>query len=94
MPRCAGGNLRTAGPLPLAVHLGIPWVELRTTLILEQTSGIILEEEPCTAIDGDVQALNRLLERLKEAPTLGERHPTNPPFIPILPLVLADGRSP
>ena len=70
-------------------------LHIRTTLILEQTSGIILlEEEPRTAIDGDVQALNRLLERLKEVPILGERYPTNPPFIPILPLVLADGRSP
>jgi hypothetical protein len=49
------------------------WLETRDGL-LKMLQEIPLSDEERVAVDGDVQALNRLLERLKGIPTPGECH--------------------
>jgi integrase len=49
------------------------WLETRDGL-LKMLQEIPLSDEERAAVDGDVQALNRLLERLKETPTPSECH--------------------
>ncbi len=50
------------------------WLETREGL-LKMLQEIPLSDEERAAVDGDVEALNRLLERLKEVPTPSERDP-------------------
>ncbi len=47
------------------------WLETRDGL-LKMLQEIPLSDDECAAVDGDVQALNRLLEYLKEVPTPDE----------------------
>jgi integrase len=49
------------------------WLETRDDL-LKMLQEIPLSDEERAAVDGDVQALNRLLERLKEVPTPSKYH--------------------
>ena len=50
------------------------WLQTRDNL-LKMLQEIPLSDEEKAAVDGDVQALNRLLEHLKEVPTPSERDP-------------------
>jgi integrase len=63
------------------------WLETRDGL-LKMLQEIPLSDEERAGVDGDVQALNRLLERLKEMPTPSEclaesRQKPVPTFIPV-----------
>ncbi|MBO0789540.1 MAG: tyrosine-type recombinase/integrase [Ktedonobacteraceae bacterium] len=58
------------------------WLQTRDGL-LKLLQEIPLSDEERAAVDGDVQALNRLLERLKEVPTPGELQKVRQPFIPV-----------
>ena len=49
------------------------WLETRDGL-LKMLQEIPLNEEERAAVDGDVQALNRLLERLKDVPTPSQNY--------------------
>ena len=58
------------------------WLQTRDGL-LKMLQEIPLSDEERAAVDGDVQALDRLLERLSEVPTPGERHSRDLPMIPV-----------
>ena len=58
------------------------WLQTRDSL-LKMLQKIPLSEEEKAAVDGDVQALDRLLERLKEVPTSGECQKLRQPVIPV-----------
>ncbi len=57
------------------------WLETRDGL-LKMLQEIPLSDEERAAVDGDVQALDRLLERLKEVSTPGECQKLRQPLIP------------
>jgi hypothetical protein len=58
------------------------WLQTRDGL-LQMLQEIPLSDEERAAVDGDVQALDRLLERLKEVPTPGECQKRDLPVIPV-----------
>ncbi len=58
------------------------WLQTQDGL-LKLLQEIPLSEEERTAVDGDVQALSRLLERLSEVPTPSECHRREQPVIPV-----------
>ena len=72
------------------------WLETRDGL-LKMLQEIPLSEEERAAVDGDVQALNRLLGRLKDVPTPGENHLKKGAlqvFIPVSNVLPLSQRSP
>ncbi len=58
------------------------WLQARDSL-LKMLQEIPLSEDERAAVDGDVQALDRLLERLKEIPTPSECQKQELPMIPV-----------
>lgn len=58
------------------------WLQTRERL-LKLLQEIPLSDEERAAVDGDVQALDRLLERLAEVPTPGECQSRDLPMIPV-----------
>jgi hypothetical protein len=63
------------------------WLETRNGL-LKMLQEIPLSDEECAAVEGDVQALNRLLDRLKGVPPPSQGHTdsvskSSQAFIPI-----------
>ena len=58
------------------------WLQTRDSL-LTMLQEIPLSDEERAAVDGDVQALDRLLERLKEVPTPSESQKLQQSVIPV-----------
>src|SRR5260370_12126738 len=58
------------------------WLQTRDGL-LKMLQEIPLSDEERAAVDGDVQALDRLLERLSEVPTPSECQRRELPIIPV-----------
>ncbi len=67
--------------VPKASDRGL-WLQTRDSL-LKMLQEIPLSDEERAAVDGDVQALDRLLERLKEVPTPSECQRRELPMIPV-----------
>lgn len=58
------------------------WLQTRDSL-LKLLQEVPLSDEERAAVDGDVQALSRLVERLSAVPTPGECQKRDMPIIPV-----------